>query len=179
MMVTTSRRLLFFAVPALVALVAAAPAGAATTACPESGDIALAVERAPLAFVGTVKELDPKGGVLLVSVEEIWIGPELEPSVTVANFGDNGGAPIEIANRYLFIPDPMGDLMSVNWCLPPVPMSSEIEALRPAEVTTPSSRDEGETAEPIDLAPFALSAFVIGAIAVSVVAFSVKGPTRA
>lgn len=163
----------------VVALGAPLPAAAATAACASGAELEDAVAAAPISFVGTVTGEDPKAGMVLVSVDEVWSGGELAPTVSVMNLGPAPEAgPITMGERYLFIPDFPAEPFSMT-CTPPVPMSDEVEALRPeGAVGTPGSAAEAPAEPPIDVGRMALPAFILIAIAVSIAAFSVKGPSR-
>lgn len=169
-------------IPALIALAALGaplPMAAATVGvtCAVGADLEEAVEAAPIVFVGTVTEEDPKGGIAFVSVEEVWSGGEMPPSVLVMNVMPAGdGFLLTPGKRYLFIPDGPGEPFATS-CMGPMPMSDEIEALRPEEVGTPGAAPEAPAEPAIDvIGRFALPAFILVAIAVSIAAFTVKGP---
>jgi hypothetical protein len=159
----------------LVWLLAAAPA---TADCDLAGPIEQELPNAPVAFVGTVAELD--GPIATFSVSEVWAG-EVAEVVTVRGLFDDVGRPDGGAGAgfseddrqwtqgetYLVLPYIDGGVLRDNQCTPTTEWRPELEQLRPDDARILGGRapTRGEGA-PIALILVALVAVLVAGASV-------------
>nr|MBA2529464.1 hypothetical protein [Euzebyales bacterium] len=146
----TRRALTGVAVIALL-LTAAAPAGASC-----AGEPLDFLADADAAFVGTVHDLSQRGSVATVTVDSVWKGPGLAPTVAIRvgteqppwpfsllmGAGSSVDAQLRVGRRYLFLPigEPLaasGELRA-NSCLIE-PFGARVARAAPAETRPPSA----------------------------------------
>jgi hypothetical protein len=112
----------------------------ATALCAEPVTPAEALQRAPVAFVGTVTRVADGGYTATFNVEEIWKGPNLSEASTVyggsANIEDS--RTWQSGQRYLVFPsvDSDGNLLDTA-CSSTGPYTAAYDALRPSSARAP------------------------------------------
>lgn len=127
-----------------------------------------AVQRAEIAFVGTVTGVANSGRWATVAVEEVWVGPDLPPVISVRG-GPEGNSATSVdrsftaGTRYLFMPFIAEGILQDNSCSSTsiwVPSHAEI---RPANARQPVS-PEPEPAASFDVASMIVpAALIVGA----------------
>lgn len=146
-------------------LTSAAPALAS---CVMPPPIEEAVQKAAIAFVGTVTSVANSGRRATVAVEEVWVGPDLAPIVELrggpeANSATSVDRSFATGTRYLFMPYIANGELEDNACSSTTEFTADLARLRPATFRQPvAPAPDPETAAPFDptslLVPVALLA---------------------
>lgn len=125
-----------------VVLLGAAPTLASCVMPPPLGQ---SLNEASMVFVGRVTETREMDRWAVVSVEEVWKGPDLPPSVLIKG-GEAGDMFTSVDRtyrtgvRYLFVPsgDPATGIAE-SACSPTTEWTDDLAAMRPASVRTPTA----------------------------------------
>lgn len=130
------------ALPALLVALLAASAAPVLADCMMPPPAEQAVQTAEIAFVGTVMSVANGGRWANVAVEEVWVGPDLPPLVTVRG-GPEGNSATSIdrsftaGTRYLFMPFIAEGTLQDNSCSSTTEYVAEHAKLRPANARLP------------------------------------------
>lgn len=175
----------------LVGLVAAsftalsALPAAASCAMPE-GTLQQRLDRADIAFVGTVTSTKSDGRLARVAVEEVWRG-QVGPDATVMGgevrpfSASSVDRQYETGARYLFVPaDGDGATFADNACSDTVAWEADLEELRPETVTMISDdqRREGSGADTGQNVGLPAIAWTLGSAAVALLGIVIVGVFR-
>lgn len=127
-----------------------------------------AVQKAEIAFVGTVLKVANSGRWATVAVEEVWVGPDLPPVISVRG-GPEGNSATSVdrsftaGTRYLFIPFIAEGELQDNSCSSTTEFVPDHARLRPATARQPVS-PEPEPAASFDVASMIVpAALIVGA----------------
>ncbi|HLY35611.1 MAG TPA: hypothetical protein VKU35_02760 [Candidatus Limnocylindria bacterium] len=147
-----------------VALWLAVPSPATALCSPPSAP-ALALQTAPVVFVGTVTSVS--GNVATFHVESIWKGTNLSDPIDVDGAAISGEAPRswQAGTRYLVFPavDSDGNLLD-GGCSPTSVYTSEFDALRPANAHAPQGPPTSGIPGDTPIAGIFLVILVLGSI---------------
>ena len=127
---------------ALLFSLLAASAAPVLADCMMPPPVEQAVQRAEIAFVGTVMSVANGGRWATVAVEEVWVGPDLPPLITVRG-GPEGNSATSIdrsftaGTRYLFMPFSAEGTLQDNSCSSTTEFVAEHAKLRPANARLP------------------------------------------
>lgn len=129
-----------------------------------------AVKDADIVFVGTVTSVANAGRWAMVTVEEVWKGPDLAPIVEVRG-GPEGNTATSVdrsftaGTRYLFLPFIAEGVLQDSACSSTAEFTADLVRLRPATARPPvSATPQPDAADRFDPASlFVPAALVVGA----------------
>jgi hypothetical protein len=119
-----------------------ASAAPALADCMMPPPVEQAVQRAEIAFVGTVMSVANGGRWATVAVDEIWVGPDL-PSIISVRGGPEGNSATSVdrsftaGTRYLFMPFIAEGTLQDNSCSSTTEFIADHAKLRPANARLP------------------------------------------
>ena len=162
----------------LAAMVLASSPAAASCAVLPALDDHLAI--ADAVFVGTVIGLSNADRTALVSVEEIWHGPELDATVTVHGGPDDLGTFTSVdrtyvaGGRYLFAVMSSEGSLRDDGCSATREWPPDLADRRPTDFSRPTATNQPDGPGPLPLTAIIVGSAVLIIAAVSLLAFRTR-----